>query len=43
MRATLDLRETPQDLVGTALHLSSDASAFVSGQSITVNGGLTFL
>lgn len=35
--------ETPTDLVGTVLFLASDASAFVSGQSITVDGGLTFL
>ncbi len=35
--------ETPQDLVGMALFLASDASAFVTGQSLTIDGGLTFL
>jgi 3-oxoacyl-[acyl-carrier protein] reductase len=35
--------ETPEDLIGTALFLASDASAFVTGQSITVDGGLTHL
>lgn len=33
--------ETPDDLVGTALFLASDASAFLTGQSITVDGGCT--
>jgi NAD(P)-dependent dehydrogenase (short-subunit alcohol dehydrogenase family) len=33
--------ETPEDLVGTVLFLASDASAFVTGQSITVDGGCT--
>jgi 3-oxoacyl-[acyl-carrier protein] reductase len=35
--------ETPEDLVGTVMFLASDASAFVTGQSITIDGGLTFL
>jgi 3-oxoacyl-[acyl-carrier protein] reductase len=35
--------ETPEDLVGTVLYLASEASAFVTGQSLTVDGGLTFL
>ncbi len=35
--------ETPEDLVGAVLFLSSDASAFITGQSITIDGGLTFL
>ena len=30
-------------LVGAVLFLSSDASAFITGQSITIDGGLTFL
>ncbi|MBI3707807.1 MAG: 3-oxoacyl-ACP reductase FabG [Proteobacteria bacterium] len=33
--------ETPQDLVGAVLFLASPASAFVTGQSITVDGGCT--
>jgi NAD(P)-dependent dehydrogenase (short-subunit alcohol dehydrogenase family) len=35
--------ETPPDLVGTVLFLSSDASAFITGQSINVDGGATHL
>lgn len=31
----------PEELVGTVLYLSSDASAFVSGQNIFVDGGMT--
>lgn len=34
--------ETPDDLVGTALYLLSDLSAFVTGQMIAVNGGDSF-
>jgi 3-oxoacyl-[acyl-carrier protein] reductase len=33
--------ETPQDLVGAALFLASDAAAFVTGQSINLDGGVT--
>lgn len=33
--------ETPADLVGTALFLASEASAFLTGQAITVDGGAT--
>lgn len=33
--------ETPEDLVGTALFLASEASAFVTGQALTVDGGAT--
>ena len=33
--------ETPEDLVGTALFLASDASGFVTGQSINLDGGVT--
>jgi NAD(P)-dependent dehydrogenase (short-subunit alcohol dehydrogenase family) len=33
--------ETPEDLVGTALFLASDAAAFVTGQSINLDGGVT--
>ena len=31
------------DLVGTVLYLASDASKFVTGQTIMVDGGTTFL
>jgi 3-oxoacyl-[acyl-carrier protein] reductase len=33
--------EVPEDLVGAALFLASDASAFVTGQSINLDGGVT--
>lgn len=33
--------ETPEDLVGAALFLASDASAFVTGQTINLDGGVT--
>lgn len=33
--------EMPKDLVGMALFLASDASAFVTGQSINLDGGVT--
>lgn len=33
--------ETPEDLVGAALFLASDASAFVTGQSLNLDGGVT--
>jgi len=32
---------TPEDMVGTALFLASDASAFLTGQTIYVDGGYT--
>ncbi len=35
--------ETPEDLVGTALFLASPDSEFLTGQSLTVDGGLTHL
>src|SRR5947207_13579128 len=34
--------EEPRDLVGTVVFLASDDAAFITGQTITVNGGLTF-
>jgi 3-oxoacyl-[acyl-carrier protein] reductase len=33
--------QVPEDLVGALLFLSSDASAFVTGQALTVDGGAT--
>ena len=33
--------EVPEDLVGAALFLASDASAFVTGQNINLDGGVT--
>jgi NAD(P)-dependent dehydrogenase (short-subunit alcohol dehydrogenase family) len=33
----------PEDIVGTALYLASPASAFVTGQTIVVDGGRQFL
>ena len=33
--------EVPEDLVGAALFLASDASRFVTGQSINLDGGVT--
>jgi NAD(P)-dependent dehydrogenase (short-subunit alcohol dehydrogenase family) len=33
--------EVPEDLVGTVLFLASEASAFVTGQGLTVDGGCT--
>jgi NAD(P)-dependent dehydrogenase (short-subunit alcohol dehydrogenase family) len=33
--------ETPEDLVGTVLFLSSDMTGFLTGQSIVVDGGAT--
>lgn len=34
-------RQTPQDLVGTLLFLCSEASAFMTGQALVVDGGST--
>ena len=32
---------TPQDLAGAAVFLSSDASAFITGQTLVADGGMT--
>jgi 3-oxoacyl-[acyl-carrier protein] reductase len=36
-------QEVPEDLVGTLLYLASDDSAFVTGQTIVVDGGQNFI
>jgi NAD(P)-dependent dehydrogenase (short-subunit alcohol dehydrogenase family) len=38
-RRILQRREVPEDLVGTLVYLASPASAFVTGQTIVVDGG----
>jgi 3-oxoacyl-[acyl-carrier protein] reductase len=40
---SLHRRGTPQDLIGAAVFLASDESAFITGQTIAVDGGLNFL
>lgn len=35
--------ETPEDLAGVVLFLASDDASFLTGQSLTVDGGTTFL
>jgi 3-oxoacyl-[acyl-carrier protein] reductase len=40
-RQCVQREEKPADLVGTMLFLASDASAFLTGQAITVDGGAT--
>jgi NAD(P)-dependent dehydrogenase (short-subunit alcohol dehydrogenase family) len=40
-RQVIKRREEPEDLAGALLFLASDDSAFVTGQTISVDGGLT--
>jgi len=42
-RGAIKSSATPEDIVGTALYLASPASAFVTGQTIVVDGGRQFL
>ena len=39
MRTPMDRYGTPEELVGAAIYLASDASAFTTGQILTVDGG----
>ncbi|GAB3641353.1 SDR family NAD(P)-dependent oxidoreductase [Spirosoma arcticum] len=39
----LKRRQTAEDLVGTVLFLSSDESAFMTGQTLNVDGGRSFI
>ncbi len=41
-RQCIPRQEVPTDLVGTVMFLASDAGAFITGQTIAVNGGLAF-
>jgi NAD(P)-dependent dehydrogenase (short-subunit alcohol dehydrogenase family) len=38
----LPRKEHPVDVVGTVLYFLSDASGFVTGQTLAINGGFTF-
>jgi NAD(P)-dependent dehydrogenase (short-subunit alcohol dehydrogenase family) len=42
-RGAIKRAAQPEDIVGTALYLASPASAFVTGQTIVVDGGRQFL
>jgi NAD(P)-dependent dehydrogenase (short-subunit alcohol dehydrogenase family) len=37
----MDRWGVPQDVCGTVVYLASDASSFVTGQNIAINGGMT--
>jgi NAD(P)-dependent dehydrogenase (short-subunit alcohol dehydrogenase family) len=40
---SLKRHQVPEDLVGAAVFLASDASAFMTGQTLLVNGGDVFV
>jgi NAD(P)-dependent dehydrogenase (short-subunit alcohol dehydrogenase family) len=42
-RGAIKRSAQPEDIVGTALYLAGPASAFVTGQTIVVDGGRQFL
>jgi NAD(P)-dependent dehydrogenase (short-subunit alcohol dehydrogenase family) len=42
-RGALKRGAQPEDIVGAALFLASDASAFITGQTLVVDGGRQFL
>jgi 3-oxoacyl-[acyl-carrier protein] reductase len=35
--------EVPEDLVGVAMFMASEASSFMTGQTIIIDGGMVFL
>jgi NAD(P)-dependent dehydrogenase (short-subunit alcohol dehydrogenase family) len=39
----LKRRQKAEDLIGTVIFLASDDSAFISGQTINVDGGRSFI
>jgi NAD(P)-dependent dehydrogenase (short-subunit alcohol dehydrogenase family) len=40
-RIPMDRFGTPEDMVGAAIFLASDASSFITGQMVMVDGGWT--
>ena len=42
-RIPLDRIGDPEDMVGTLLYLASDASAYVTGHTVIVDGGMTYV
>ena len=42
-RTAIGREGTPQDVANSVLFLASDASAYLSGESIEINGGLYFV
>ena len=39
MRTPMQRFGTPEEIVGAAIYLASDASSFTTGQIVTVDGG----